>query len=145
MIPPAVELEIRATANRLRWVASTGVFLGTQDDYFRRCKRTAADTFVIFTRDVDPDPTFRCWHLTLWSKENDAIERDVRSACLRAFFGDHLDKVWTEPPQLPLGRRYDVWHWRLFADESWSPIVPSVNVIEKLFKLGWAPYVEATN
>ena len=47
------------------------------------------------------------------------------------FFGDKQSYLWCEPPFSEIGKRQDVWHYRMFCDPSWSPIIPRKEVYSK--------------
>jgi hypothetical protein len=151
------ERELEYVARKMRKRATRGMYTGHEHEihqpYFRNCRRIAFGTVLIFTRDLghhtsgwmkNPDYE-RCWHLSLspmpsvlWTPDTPELDRKLRDGWLRAFFGEHLRQVWAESPKSPKGIRLNVWHWRLFCDEHWKPIVPRKEVYTKEFTdLGW--------
>lgn len=99
---------------------------------------------VLFTRDVghhmggwwkNPDYE-RCWHLSLSHR---ALPADVmmaadpklNEAIARAFFGEDAVKCWIEPAASDHGRLREVWHYRLFCDAGWQPIMPRGEVYSR--------------
>lgn len=125
--------------------------------YMKHCslKDMVTRTFVIFTRDEghhtsgwlkNPDYE-RCFHLSLSPLEGDIIipvqlaDPDWKTwlQWVEAFFGkENLKKVWAESPKSDMGKRRNVWHWRLFCDENWEPILPKGEVYSTMLtELGW--------
>lgn len=158
---PDLEAMMHEVATEMRAFARRGVFSGTTSAldrrYLLRCRRIHVETSttIIFTRDVgyhtsgwwkNPDYE-RCWHLSLSAAPSSIIlarpvfaelDRKTRDAWVKAFFGDELPKVWVEPPYSPDGKARDVWHWRLFADEVWQPLLPRGEVYSReLTEAGW--------
>jgi len=92
---------------------------------------------LIFTRDIghhtsgwwkNPDYE-RCWHLSLsqvdrMSGEPAPTEKVFFAEIAKAFFGGDAAKLWLEGPYSPEGKSCDVWHYRLFCDAGWQPIIP---------------------
>lgn len=113
-------------------------------------------TVLVFTRDTGHhssgwwrNPEYeRCYHLSLSFRDPARVgvpgPRDVREAreWVRAFYGPHVDKVWCESPYSSEGKSADVWHYRVFADEHWSPIVPRREVYSHLAGRGWRSFTE---
>lgn len=99
---------------------------------------------IIYTKDYghhtggwwkNPDYE-RCLHLSISFMVNptDApLPYDKREGhkIAVAFFGDDARKCWVEPPYSPEGKHRDVHHYRLFCDQSWSPIIPRREVYSK--------------
>lgn len=100
---------------------------------------------VIFTRDTghhtsrwwkNPDYE-RCFHLSIsfhlmaksWVKTG--FDKVNGEKIARAFYGDGARWTWLEPPYTPQGRAADVWHYRLFADPSWTPMKPAGEVYSR--------------
>ena len=92
---------------------------------------------VMFTRDSghhtcgwfkNPDYE-RCLHLSISYRDPETMEArehdlaESREWC-RLFFGQHVEKVWTEPPYSEEGKARDVWHFRVFCDPKWDPWMP---------------------
>lgn len=111
---------------------------------------------VIFTRDVghhtsgwwkNPDYE-RCWHLSL-SQRDPATGESVPTdkafflELAEAFYGADARKCWVEGPYSPEGKARDVWHYRLFCNEAWEPILPRSEVYSKQFtEIGWKSFSE---
>lgn len=148
-------------ATELRRRAKHGLFDGRESQegwrYMSHCKVHCSVTgaWLIFTRDTghhtsgwlkNPDYE-RCWHLStsplpspliLPGVQRVELDRGVRAAWVKAFFGDDLRYVWSEGPKSPVGKREDVWHWRLFCDEHWVPLLPRKEVYTREFtEEGW--------
>lgn len=124
----------------------------------RRClaKHLATGTMLIFTRDAgmhssgwwkNPDYE-RCWHLSLSfhdpiTGEKGPKDTKLTDEWLDAFYGDDQRYLWAEPPYSPQGKRADVWHYRVFCDPSWSPILPRGEVYTKTFtEKSWLSFSE---
>lgn len=125
------------------------------------CKslHTPTGTLLIFTRDAgmhsggwwkNPDYE-RCWHLSLSFYDPITDERgpkDVKltDEWLDAFYGDDQRYVWAEPPYSPEGKQNGVWHYRVFCDPAWQPILPRGEVYSKQFtERGWMSFSELKN
>jgi hypothetical protein len=99
---------------------------------------------MIFTRDIghhssgwwkNPDYE-RCFHLSISFCVNPTDEplpfdRKQAERIARAFFGDDAAKAWVERPYSAQGKHCDVYHYRLFCDAAWHPIVPRREVYSK--------------
>lgn len=111
---------------------------------------------IIFTRDTghhtsgwwkNPDYE-RCWHLSLSLRDfatgaSMSADHSFFAELAEAFFGDDASKTWLEGPYSPEGKARDVWHYRLFCNEAWEPIVPRGEVYSKQFtEIGWKSYSE---
>lgn len=111
------------------------------------------ETRVMLTRDEghhtsgwmkNPDYE-RCLHLSLSPKPPTLVlpyarvlDRKMAALWVKAIFGDDQRYTWMESPKSRLGRQADVWHWRLFCDASWAPILPRGEVYStELTELGW--------
>ena len=137
--------------------AMRDVFRGrnTRNDqlYLRSCMRVVDGATLILSRDVghytcgwfkNPDYE-RCWHLStapvpssIWTPATRELDRKERDGWLFAFFGPHLRMVWAEPPMSAEGKSRGVWHWRLFCDPEWQPILPRGEVYSsELTEAGW--------
>lgn len=151
-----------AAASELRRRAKHGSFDGHADAagmrYMQHCLRDdgVTQTRLIFTRDIghhtsgwlkNPDYE-RCWHLStspfprliVIPGAEQRAEPDKRTVALwvRAFYGDDVRYVWSESPKSPEGIARGVWHWRLFCDEHWQPILPRKEVYTREFtEAGW--------
>lgn len=111
---------------------------------------------VIFTRDSgyhsagwwkNPDYE-RCEHLSLSFLDAETgskmdQQKTLAAKVSRAFFGDHIDKLWIEPPYSDEGRARSVYHYRLFCDIGWNPILPRGEVYSThLTEKGWKSFSE---
>lgn len=111
---------------------------------------------VIFTRDCgyhsggwwkNPDYE-RCLHLSLSFLDAETgskmeQQKNLAAKVARAFFGDHVDKLWIEPPYSEEGRARSVFHYRLFCDPAWEPILPRGEVYSTHFtEIGWKSFSE---
>ena len=99
---------------------------------------------LIYTRDVghhthgwwkNPDYE-RCLHLSISFMVNptDAplpFNRPAAQVIAEAFFEDDARKCWIETPYSPEGKVRDVHHYRLFCDQSWTPILPRGEVYSR--------------
>lgn len=154
-----LEREMARVADRMMTWAKTWEFDGRKTPMNAlqidrsRVVHEPSSTVLIFTRDTghhssgwlrNPDYE-RCWHLSMspipgWILSPYAIEPDrhIQRMWCEAFFGPHLHLAWTEGPKSSIGHRYNVWHWRVFADERWEPILPRDEVYSHEFtELGW--------
>jgi len=148
----AIAADARKLASRL------GVFDGTPrtEHVLRRCihRHDPSGTMLIFTYDSghhtcgwfkNPDYE-RCLHLSLSFFDPDtqeARERDARltKEWIGAFFGGNADMLWCEPPYYGEGKAREVWHYRLFCDPAWQPIIPRGEVYSTEFtESGWKSY-----
>ena len=103
-----------------------------------------ASARMIYTRDAgmhsggwwkNPDYE-RCLHLSISFCVNptDApLPFDAKQAELiaRAFFGDDCSKAWVEPPYSAEGKACEVFHYRVFCNEGWQPIIPRREVYSR--------------
>jgi hypothetical protein len=119
---------------------------------------------MIFSRDVghhsggwlkNPDYE-RCWHLSLSFRGSDGHPMNPARRLERApqmhrlaerlcdlFYGTNTRYIWAEPPFSKIGKRYQVWHYRVFCNEAWHPIVPRGEVYSKeLTEKGWKSFSE---
>lgn len=137
--------------------------------YFERCtfawpRSPDYGAKLIYTRDIgmhtsgwfkNPDYE-RCYHLSLsfWQPAEgftlggvagfplDQDHAAARQWC-RMFFGEHCRSLWIEPPYSAEGRRYDVYHYRLFCDAGWQPMKPRKEVYSRDFtEKGWKSFSE---
>jgi hypothetical protein len=151
------EANLAYVARKMRKRAALGVFEGRDGEiwkpYFQSCRRTIFGTTLVFARDTghhtsgwlkNPDYE-RCFHLSmspeptrLWTPGTPELDKALTEGWVRAFFGEHIDKLWAESPKSPEGRSVGVWHWRLFCDERWTPLLPRGEVYDTEFtELGW--------
>ena len=137
---------------RIAKVAKSGTFDGSaHTDYLESCRWFVEryDCIIILTRDVgyhtsgwwkNPDYE-RCYHLSISFPGG----RDIRKLehILEKFFGNNRRLLWCEPPYSKQGKQVEVYHYRLFCDENWQPIMPRGEVYSKQFtELGWKSYSE---
>lgn len=121
------QLDFELIVRRLRHHALSGAHCGegsaTEAKYIRRCSTRAGTTTLVFTRDFGQHPSWladpahdRCWHLSIAC--DDQVEHD---AWLRAIFGDDVEHLWGSTSTTLVGQQRDVWHWRLFCGDEWTP------------------------
>jgi hypothetical protein len=147
-------------ARKLRLTAARSTFnYGGGDDIHKLSKNTADlpdGARVMFTRDVghhtcgwfkNPDYE-RCWHLSISYRDPDGLRsrdhdhKESRAWCL-AFFGESARLIWTESPKYGVGKQFGVWHYRVFADAHWNPILPRGEVYSReLTEEGWKSWSE---
>ena len=99
----------------------------------RRCDRPLCDTHATSVgEDRDLCPDCRA------AEAPAPAPAGALDAWVRAFFGGDFGKVWSESPKSRAGQEVGVWHWRLFCDAHWRPILPRKEVYSKDFtELGW--------
>lgn len=52
--------------------------------------------------------------------------------------------IWAESPVTDEGRLRDVWHYRVFCNPAWEPIIPRGEVYSKEFtENGWLSWSDA--
>lgn len=141
-------------------VMKTNALQGTADGtdsskrYISSCTgyHPRSGTSIIFTRDEghhscgwwkNPDYE-RCFHLSLSFIDPITIQiipfdKKLAGKWVNYFFGENSNMLWVEPPyKVP-----DVWHYRLFCNEYWAPIIPRKEVYSKYFtEKGWKSYSE---
>lgn len=121
-----------------------------------RCKAFHAPTgsLLIYTRDAGmhssgwwKNPEYeRCFHLSLSFVDPISGERAPKNdkltlAWLEAFYGDDRRYAWAEPPYSPDGKTQEVWHYRIFCDPAWQPIIPRGEVYgRELTEAGWLSF-----
>lgn len=112
-------------------------------------------TSLIFTRDIgyhsggwwkNPDYE-RCYHLSLSfcapNGERQPKSERLTKEWVELFYQDHVNLVWAEPPYFEVGKKDDTWHYRLFCDEHWQPILPRGEVYSTQFtERGWKSWSE---
>lgn len=144
----------------MRLQAAKGFFNGKPDtkNYLESCRmyHKPTGTMLIFTRDIGyhssgwfKNPAYeRCYHLSVSFKgiQGDEVyalprSRRLSEQWIDAFFGEDKKMIWTEPPYSATGKQSDVWHYRLFCDESWDAIKPTGEVYSKKDTPGgWLSY-----
>lgn len=135
-----------------RLAAATGIFDGTQmtEPYLLKCRHVyePMQASVIYTRDEghhssgwwkNPDYE-RCLHLSVAFADGFAKRRGGMLA--KAFFGHDSKLLWIEPPYSAQGKKKEVWHYRLFCNESWRPIKPTGEVYSRKMPAGWMSFSE---
>jgi hypothetical protein len=152
----SVAREMRRKAMMLP--AYTGI---ATSDSMRLLKMLTADhqpigTRLIFSRDTghhssgwwkNPDYE-RCWHLSVSFHDpltGATAPKDIKltDQWIKAFYGDDKRYVWSEPPYSDHGRAAGVWHYRVFCDPGWQPIVPRGEVYSReLTEAGWLSFSE---
>lgn len=155
--PKALKTEV---VSFLKKKSKFGTYDGTPAtyDYAYNCRaiHTGSGTILMYTRDFgmhdcgwwkNPDYA-RCFHLSLsfldticgFPKPKDHA---LTKEWLELFFGDNQRFIWAEPPYSSEGKRQDIWHYRVFCDPSWSPIIPRKEVYSKDFTpKGWKSFSE---
>jgi hypothetical protein len=90
-----------------------------------------------------------CWHLSVSYQDMDSGDvgpQDIKTSwrIVRAFYETHYKWVWTEPPFSKDGKKYDVWHYRLFIDKATGlAIFPREEVYSReLTEKGWKSFSE---
>lgn len=54
-----------------------------------------------------------------------------------------ISYLWTEPPFTEQGKRDGVWHFRVFCDQGWQPLMPRGEVYSReLTERGWRSFSE---
>lgn len=112
---------------------------------------------LIFSRDTghhtsgwfkNPDYE-RCEHLSICYRDPETGAFEGRQIWkhtrkwLELFFGDAKRFVWTEPPFTAQGKSDGVYHFRVFCDPSWAPLLPRGEVYDKsLTEIGWKSFSE---
>jgi len=149
----------------LRRLAARGTYDGTPRTwpYAERCIAVHRGiefwTKLMFTRDdglhssgwwKNPDYE-RCCHLSLSFFHAIAQEPAPQQSALarewcELFFGNDCRLLWVEPPYSDHGRRADVYHYRLFCDPAWKPILPRGEVYTREFtERGWKSFSDVHN
>lgn len=156
-MPTWKQVDLDRVAERMLTTAATGLYTGRESEinglYFMSCRQRHYGTTLICTRDgghhtsgwmKNPDYE-RCLHLSMspmpsqiWTRDTPDFDTKLRDGWLNAFFKGDLRYVWAESPKTPEGRKANVWHWRLFCDENWVPMLPRGEVYSRKFtELGW--------
>lgn len=104
---------------------------------------------IIFTKETgyhtsgwwkNPDYE-RCWHLSISFRGGK--EKKALADVLNFLFGQFQNLICVEPPYSEQGKSIDVWHYRLFCDENWTPIKPRGEVYNTDFtERGWQSFSE---
>ncbi len=71
------------------------------------------------------------------------LDSDLEEAWVDAFFGEDKRYAWRESAKSRVGRDKAVWHYRVFCDEHWQPLVPRGEVYSLEFtERGWKIWSE---
>jgi hypothetical protein len=156
-----LETHMASIVRDLRRCARQGTFDGrmtpTSAGYMNLCTHSdwRTGTRLIFTRDTGhhssgwlKNPDYEnCWHLSTSALPRAIVtirpilaelDKKTTAAWVKAFYGDDARYVWAESPKSDVGRERGVWHWRLFCDAHWKPILPRKEVYSTEFtELGW--------
>lgn len=149
-----IDPEIIAKARRIAKLGSYSGFVQTaeQERYMRRCSHLDIERgiSIMFTRSVgmhscgwwkNPDYE-RCEHLSISFFEPVGplfvgvpkrlpYDRQRGAQIAKEFFRENARLLWIEPPYSEAGKRFDIYHYRLFCDPSWSPILPRGEVYSR--------------
>lgn len=138
--------------NRVKKWALNGLFDGKIiTEYFKGASFFIQkyDCQIIFTRDTghhsggwwkNPDYE-RCYHLSI-SFPCGRNKHDLNKI-IDNLFGHNKKMIWIESPYSQHGKTADVWHYRLFCDENWKPIIPRGEVYSTQFtEMGWKSFSE---
>ena len=148
-------------ADMMRKRALTGLWDGkTQTPYFAGCRWywPKYEVSVILTRDVNhhlggwwKNPQYeQCWPLSLANQSESgqpgAKNESNTLKILKAVFADEIKNIWSEPPFTEQGKRFEIWHYRLFCDMAWIPFKPKGEVYStELTERGFLTYSELQN
>lgn len=137
---------------RMRSAALLDLWDGREQNlYFESCRWNLAriPCIMIFTRDTGyhsggwwKNPLYeRCYHLSI--SFPGGIEKNTLAKIIDGLFGSDKKLLWTEPPYSEQGKNLGVWHYRLFCDEFWRPIMPKGEVYSTQFtERGWKSFSE---
>lgn len=153
-----IDREVSQLVSRLRRTVNSDVWDGRGvTPYMERCRHLhyGLGVLAIFTRDMghhssgwwkNPDYE-RCKHLSLSFFDPETREptgdRNVMlsTAIISLLFGKDKRLLWCEPPYSDDGKQRCVWHYRLFCDPAWEPILPRGEVYNReLTEAGWLSY-----
>lgn len=154
----SVAEQMRSEASRHRY---SGTLTVANQNAVNRCTadHLQTGTRLIFTWDEgmhtsgwwkNPDYE-RCWHLSLSFRDpilGTELPKDAKLTAkwLEAFYGDNQRYVWAESPFSEHGKSVDVWHYRIFCDPSWLPIIPRGEVYSReLTEKGWLSFSDLQN
>lgn len=145
----------------MKKISLLGVFRGNDNPILMNMSRKyhkKTSSLLIYTRDEgmhscgwfkNPDYE-RCFHLSIsyQAEDNGKIyllsqNRNISELWCRLFFGDNVSKLWIEPSFSLEGKQKDVYHYRLFCDKNWQPIIPRKEVYSKDFtEKNWKSWSE---
>lgn len=137
---------------RIRKVAYSGIWNGAdKTKYLDDCiwHIPMYQVTIIYTREYgyhtggwwkNPDYE-RCWHLSI--SFPGGKDKKVLKDILFLLFAPNEKLLWVEGPASDIGKQNDVWHYRLFCDEKWKPIMPRGEVYNTHFtEKGWKSFSE---
>lgn len=140
---------------RFKYAASLGIWDGRDNSpYFESCRWLLEKypATVLYTKESgyhsggwwkNPDYE-RCWHLSISFRSGS--EKKTLNEILDNLFGEYKNFLWIEPPYSEQGKKADVWHYRLFCDETWIPIKPRGEVYNTDFtERGWKSFSALQN
>lgn len=137
---------------RIRKTAQHGILDGKEvSPYFESCKWYSEkfECIMIFTKESGyhsggwwKNPEYeRCFHLSI-SFPGGKTQTKMNKI-INGLFGVHKKMIWAESPYSDEGKKHDVWHYRLFCDISWTPIIPKGEVYSThLTERGWKSFSE---
>lgn len=157
---------LSAVAKEMKERARHGFWYG-HEELPDKCRgfHLPTGTMLIYTRDVgmhtggwlrNPDYE-RCSHLSLsfyeplgsgqlihtYSQTPRGKDQQLTNELIDLFFGDWKRYLWAEPPMSKHGKSLEVWHYRLFCDEQWRPLLPRGEVYSNEFtEIGWKSFSE---
>jgi hypothetical protein len=111
---------------------------------------------IIFTRDAGhhtggwfKNPQYeRCYHMSISFRDPSGTillpqQKRLAGELAHSAYGNNSRLLWIEGPFTSIGRQYDIWHYRLFCDCYWRPILPSKEVYSTEFtEKGWKSFSE---
>lgn len=137
---------------RVKSWANRGLWNGKeQTQYFQDCiwYIQKYDCSIIFTKDIGyhtggwwKNPEYeRCYHLSISFKGGK--NKNGLDKILTGLFGANKNLLWIEPPYSKEGKSMEVWHYRLFCNVVWEPILPKGEVYNTHFtEKGWKSFSE---
>ena len=150
-----------SVVNHLKIAALKGIYTGTytpqNNVYLDDCKAIYTDIDfehqLVFSRDFgmhdcgwwkNPDYN-QCLHLSLSFQDfhGNPLDHNHKKAdeWLELLFGESKNLLWIEPPFSEHGKDLDIYHYRVFTDRNWQPIMPRKEVYSKDFTpAGWLSY-----
>lgn len=152
------EVPLRESVRRVVAHSKTGIWDGQSiTPYWNSCQwfLECSSVGMLLTRDhyhhlsgwwKNPDYE-RCYHLSLSfydaNKQSKPKDPKLTEEILDLTFGKHKKKIWTEPPYSEIAKKMSIWHYRLFCNEKWYPIMPRKEVYTKEFTdPAWMSYSE---
>lgn len=149
-----IDPEMIARARKLSKYGTYSGFLQSAEDarYMRRCTHVdlARGLQCIFTRSSGMHSCGwwknsdyeRCEHLSISFFEPTSslaigvpkrlpYDRQRGAQIAKEFFRENVRLLWVEPPYSETGKLLDVYHYRLFCDPSWAPILPRGEVYNR--------------